>query len=281
MHQSTQLSYKVTFSLVVYKQPLEELRQVVNSLLLYKAPKRIYIVDNSPTDEARKLETMDDCIVYRFSNKNVGFGSAHNWAIKQAMEVGSVYHFVVNPDIKFDTDVVTPMISWLDEHPDVAQMMPRILYPNGRMQYLPKLMPSPLKLVQRRLRRLAPKRYKGWMTRFEMRPMRDDRVYDVGHVSGCFSVARTEALRQCGLYDERFFLYFEDTDLTRRLHERYRTVYYPMVSVYHDYGNAAGKSMRNFFIFVCSMIKFFCKWGWLSDSYRRRCNREMLKQIDL
>lgn len=281
MPVSDQPPCKVTFSLVVYKQPLEELRQVIRSLQHYKAAKRLYIVDNSPTDEARALTALDSSIVYHHNARNVGFGRGHNWAIRQAMLAGSTYHYVVNPDVTFDSDVVSPMIAWLDAHPDAGLMMPRILYPDGRMQYLPKLMPSPLMLVERQLGRLAPDLHRQWMQRFEMRPMRDDRVYDVGHVSGCFSVARIEALRECGIYDERFFLYFEDTDLSRRVHRRYRTVYFPQVAIRHAYRNGASRNLWHFCIFLCSMAKFFTKWGWFVDSYRRRCNREFLKQVGL
>lgn len=272
---------RVTFSLVVYKQPLDELRKVLESLLLFTQDKIIYIVDNSPTDEARQLSAMSSCMTYRHIPENIGFGKAHNWAMKQAMAVGSTYHFVVNPDIYFDNDIVSPMIEWLDAHPEAGQMMPRILYPDGRVQYLPKLMPSLRRLLQRRARKFAPKWHERWMQQFEMRPMRDDRVYDVGHVTGCFSVVRVEALRKCGLYDDRFFMYFEDTDLSRRIHRHYRTVYYPLVSVYHDYGNGASKNSRLFFVFLGSLIKFFNKWGWIFDSERKRCNKAFLAQINL
>ena len=88
-----------------------------------------------------------------------------------------------------------------------------------------------------------------------------------------------EALQRCGLFDERFFLYFEDTDITRRIHRYFRTLYYPFVSVYHDYGNGASKDPKLFFVFIGSLIKFFNKWGWFFDSERRRCNKYFLKQI--
>lgn len=269
---------KVSFSLVVYKQPVEKLRQAVASVLRCPLPKRLYIVDNSPTDEARGLQAMDACITYHRMPSNVGFGRAHNWAFEQAIALGSTYHYVVNPDIFYAHDVVAPMVAWLDAHPEVGQAMPKILYPDGRMQYLPKLMPHPLYLVQRKLGRLLPKQHRRWMRKFEMRFMRDDRVYDVGHVSGCFSVVRVEALRRCGLYDTRFFMYFEDTDLTRRLHRYYRTVYMPQVSVCHEYEHGVSKSCRLFLISLVSLIKFFNKWGWFADRDRKRHNRKFLSQ---
>lgn len=274
------IEYKVTFSVVVYKQPIDELKSVVNSILLYTSPAKLYIIDNSPTDEAHILSKMNSCIVYQHIPENIGFGKAHNIAMKQAMDLGSKYHFIVNPDIYYDKDVVAPMTEWLDANPSVGQMMPMILNVDGTKQFLPKLMPSPQMLLWRRLRNVAPKFHKKKMLSFEMRSMRDDKVYDVGHVSGCFSAVRVEALRQCGLYDDRFFMYFEDTDLTRRIRQKgFRTVFFPFASVYHDYGHGAAHNYKLFVIFFTSFVKFFNKWGWFFDSKRRKCNKFFLSQL--
>lgn len=158
-------------------------------------------------------------------------------------------------------------------------MMPKILYPNGRTQFLPKLMPSPLMLAQRKLSQFFPAVRSRWMKRFEMRQMSDDKVYDIGHVSGSFAAFRMKALDDCGTFDSRFFLYFEDTDISRRIHKKYRTIYYPLVAVYHDYGNGASKSPKLFSIFIMSLIKFFNKWGWFFDDERKICNNKFLAQL--
>lgn len=275
------IEYKVTFSIVVYKQPIDELKSVVNSILLYTSPARLYIIDNSPTDEARILCEMNSCIEYQHIPENIGFGKAHNIAMKQAEAVGSEYHFIVNPDISYTKDVVAPMVEWLDKNPSVGQMMPKILNLDGTTQFLPKLMPSPQMLLWRRLRNIAPNFHNRKMQTFEMRKMRDDRVYDVGHVSGCFSVVRVDVLRKCGLYDERFFMYFEDTDLTRRIRQNgYRTVFFPFASVFHDYGHGAAHNYKLFITFLSSFFKFFCKWGWIFDSKRRYYNKSFLGQLE-
>ncbi len=270
----------ITFSVVVYKEAIGDLVKVVNSLLLCTFEKVIYIVDNSPTNEAQSLYSLDSSVVYQHFPENLGFGKAHNWAISQAKQRGSCYHFVVNPDVYYSHDVVAPMISYFEEHPDVGEMMPKILYPNGRHQYLPKLMPNPLMLAQRRTSKFMPFLRKKWMKKFEMRDMRDDIVYEIGHVTGSFSAFRMKALEDCGTYDERFFMYFEDTDLSRRIHQKYKTLYFPMVSIVHNYRNGATKSPKLFLIFICSLAKFFNKWGWFFDEERKRCNRMFLSQLE-
>ena len=271
---------KVTFSVVVYKQSIDELRKVLQSILLYRHEKTIFVVDNSPTDAISELSEMDDCIVYKHLPQNVGFGKAHNWAIAEAKKLHSQFHVVVNPDITYQTDVAEPMIDFMLQHPTIGEIMPRILHPDGTMQYLPKLMPTPKMLIARRLRKVLPSWYERCMKKFEMRDMRTDRAYDVGHVSGCYAVFRMEALEATGGFDDRFFMYFEDTDLSRRVHSLYRTVYYPMVSVYHDYGNGASRNFRLFKIFISSLIMYFNKWGWFFDKQRRICNKSFLKQLE-
>lgn len=272
--------YKVSFSIVVYEQSLGDIRKVVNSLLLYGGEKKIFIIDNSPACELSTLSREFGCVEYEFLGKNVGFGAAHNLAFKKAKEWGSKYHVIVNPDISYSEDVVQPMVDYLDNHPSVGQLMPRILYPNGNMQYLPKLTPEPQLHLWRKLP--FPKAvHRSKMERFEMRPMKNDKIYDVANVTGCFSIVRTDIIAKLGGYDERFFMYFEDADLSRRIHTICRTQYFPMVSVYHDYGRSAQKKLRLFLVFVDSFIKYFNKWGWVRDPYRRKANRKVLEQIDL
>ena len=271
--------YLVTFSVVVYKQPVDEIERVVRSLLLYANKKVIYIIDNSPCMVVQNLCHLSKCIVLKHFPKNIGFGQAHNWAISEAKKKGSKYHFVVNPDIFYSKDVVLPMVEFMEHNQEVGEMMPKILYPNGKTQFLPKLMPSPLMLAQRKLSQFFPAVRSRWMKRFEMRQMADDKVYDIGHVSGSFAAFRMKALDDCGTFDSRFFLYFEDTDISRRIHKKYRTIYYPLVAVYHDYGNGASKSPKLFSIFIMSLIKFFNKWGWFFDDERKICNNKFLAQL--
>lgn len=271
--------YKVSVSIVIYEQSVEEMKSVINSLLLYKGDMRIFLIDNSSSPRLACLEDLSPLIEYHFTGRNVGFGVAHNVAIALAEEWGSKYHFFVNPDIRYPIDVIAPMTGYMEENTNIGQMMPRILFPNGHDQFLPKLMYTPMMLFWRKMKRPA-FMHKKKMKTFEMRSMKNNRTYDIACVSGCFSVVRIEVLKEIGGFDDRFFLYFEDTDLARRINEKTRTVYFPMVSVFHTYANGAQKSLKLFIVFLTSLIKYFNKWGWLYDPYRRKANRKVLEQID-
>lgn len=270
------MNYLISFSIVIYKQPREELLKVLRSLLLYKGEKRIFLIDNSPTDGHASLRALDACIDYRWEGCNVGFGCGHNIAFRMAQEAGSRYHVVVNPDIFYEEDPIATMADYMDRHTEVGLMMPKVLYPNGKIQYLPKLFPSPWQLLWRTLK--VPFRlHLHVSTRFEMREMREPEVYCVPSVSGCFSMFRLSALKEVGGYDERYFMYFEDTDLSRRMHKQYDTCYFSRVKVFHNYGHGARHNLRLFLIFMTSAVRYFNKWGWLFDSERRHYNRRALQ----
>ena len=87
---------------------------------------------------------------------------------------------------------------------------------------------------------------------------------------------RTEALLKSGLFDERFFMYPEDIDLTRRIHRDFLTLYYPSETIVHAHRQASYHSLRMLWIHATNMIRYFNKWGWLFDSERRLFNNLLL-----
>ncbi|MCY1560600.1 hypothetical protein D9M68_977500 [compost metagenome] len=106
-------------------------------------------------------------------------------------------------------------------------------------------------------------------------------IYNAPILSGCFTLLNLEAIKKVGGYDDNFFMYFEDWDLSRRIHQHYKTLYFPLVSVYHGYESGANKSSRLFKIFVNSAITYFSKWGWFFDSERKKINKKALEQFKI
>jgi GT2 family glycosyltransferase len=110
------------------------------------------------------------------------------------------------------------------------------------------------------IRKLFAKR----LARYEMRDLINDRdvVWDPPIVSGCFMLFRTEVLKRLTGFDPRYFLYFEDYDLSLRTHELARVVYAPAVRVLHHGGGAARKGSAHIRMFAASAFKFFNRFGW-------------------
>ena len=266
----------LTISLVLYKNDKQILLKVIgNCLSLIKS--NIFLIDNSPTDTLKVLSS-NNRITYIHNPSNPGFGAAHNIAIKNAIEAGSKYHFIINPDIEMREDVFTLMINYMEGNPDVGMMMPKVLNHDGSIQNLPKLLPHPAWIFRRKLRKIDPFR-EEFINKYELRTVPKEQIYNVPILSGCFTLLRLDAIKEVGMYDENFFMYFEDFDLSRRMHKKYKTLYFPEVSVIHGYEGGANKSWKLFKIFIQSMVTYFNKWGWFFDKERKQFNNATLAQF--
>jgi hypothetical protein len=193
--------------------------------------------------------------------KNTGFGAGHNVALTKKE---STYHLVLNPDVLIEPDALAGSIRFMQDNPAVGLLVPKVLDSDGKISYLCKQYPSVLDLI---LRGFAPDRVKQrFRKRLDYYEMRDvtgcSNVMDIPIASGCFMFFRTEILKRLGGFDERYFLYFEDFDLSMRMKEIAPIAYVPSVRIIHSGGNAAGKGGRHIAMFVVSAARFFSRWGW-------------------
>jgi GT2 family glycosyltransferase len=272
----TTMDRLLSVSLVLYKTNPADISACLASLALHDADMRIFVIDNSPTDMLKTCFPGGNTH-YQHNPANPGFGAAHNLALMLSAQQGYRYHLVLNADVWFETDILTPMLDYLDAHAEIGQMMPMVRNPDGSIQRLCKLVPSPADLV---FRRFLPSRLKAASNRhFELHDSGYDRIMSVPYLSGCFMLLRNSALAEVGLFDERFFMYPEDIDLTRRMAERYDTVFFPSVSVFHSHGAASHSSLKMLFIHATNMIRYFNKWGWINDPIRDRLNADTLTQF--
>ncbi len=264
----------ITASIVTYHHSYDEITKVVNCVL-QSVVHRLYIIDNSAHDALRSLEQISQKIRY-IHNINNGY-PAHNIAIREAIELGANYHIVINPDIYFEPEAIELLSDYMDLHEDVGQVMPKVLYPNGELQYLCKLLPTPMDLF---LRKFLPKRFMHRKrSRFELRFSGYDREMNIPYLSGCFMFLRIKALLEVGLFDERFFMYAEDIDLCRRIHQKYKTIYYPQAVITHAHEAASYKNKKLSRIHIHNIIQYFNKWGWIIDPERTKINKATLDQF--
>ena len=263
-------------SIVLYKHQFQEVHSLIETLRKSPAVSNIYLIDNSPQPSQQFSETEAS---YLFTGKNLGYGAGHNIAIRKSIEHAVPYHLVINPDISFDASILLTIEAFMDANPGIGQLMPKVLYPDGRLQYLCKLLPTPFDLM---FRRFLPQSWtKTRMEKFELRNSGYQKIMDVPYLSGCFMFLRTEALKQVGLFDERFFMYPEDIDLTRRIHQSFRTVFYPEVSIVHHHEQSSYRSLNMLMIHAYNLIKYFNKWGWVFDPERKKINKTTLIQLKM
>ena len=191
---------------------------------------------------------------------NLGFGHGHN---RVMAAVSSDLHLVLNPDTELDSDALSEGVAaFADEA--VVLVSPRVSGPDGSQEFLCKRYPSVLVLL---LRGFAPAFVRRWfdqrLGRYEMRDVCSRaETADITIASGCFMLLRVSAMRKVGGFDDRFFLYFEDFDLSMRLQQSGRLVYAPRMRIRHYGGYAARKGVRHIRYFAASATRFFNRHGW-------------------
>ena len=138
----------LTVSIVTYKTPIPELKKCFDSLQS-EVVDRIFVIDNSSKDYLANFCRIKKRVEY-IASKNIGYGAAHNIAIRKAIEFGSKYHLVLNSDVYFEPNVLNHLIAYMEERNGVAMVQPNIIYPDGSLQYTCRLLPTPANLIFRR-----------------------------------------------------------------------------------------------------------------------------------
>jgi GT2 family glycosyltransferase len=192
---------------------------------------------------------------------NVGYGRANNLALAR---VRSDLHLIMNPDVELEPAALREALRAVRDHPEVGLVAPAAYGDDGELQYLCKRYPTLWVLF---LRGFAPeflrRRYAGAIHAYEMRDVIDDRfVPSVPLASGCFMLVRTALLVRIGGFDPRFFMYFEDYDLSLRVGRESQLAYVPAARITHHGGDAARKGPRHVAWFMRSAWRFFARHGW-------------------
>ncbi|WP_320113103.1 glycosyltransferase family 2 protein [Draconibacterium orientale] len=266
----------ITASIVLYKTSMAELEKVCQSLFQDDTFSKVIIVDNSPDDRLKNIIPSKK-VEYIFNGKNIGYGAAHNIAIRKIIDK-SDYHLALNTDIFFSANVIPKIVDYLNKHPKVGLILPKVLNLKGEVQYLAKLLPTPSNLLIRLF--LPDNIFKNKRTKYQLAFNGYNTTMEAPCLSGCFMFFRVEALREVGLFDERYFLYSEDFDLSRRIHEKYQTIYYPRVSITHYHHRHSYKSSRMMLVHMVNTIRYFNKWGWFFDPKRRKTNKRVLEELE-
>lgn len=217
----------------------------------------IYISDNNSIDNTVEIISSEFPQVKIIQNeKNDGFGYGHN---KMLSIINSDYHVVVNPDITFSDDAISYLVDKLENDNTVAIGTSKILNADGTEQHLPKKNPKFRYLIGGRFENLGAI-FKRLREEYTLRSEKITEPLDIEFCTGCFFVIRTEIFKKLNGFDDRFFMYFEDADISRRAKKFGRVVFYPDVHVTHLWERASSKKLKFFLIQISSMFKYFFKW---------------------
>ena len=263
----------LNISIVLYHPKWEqEVLPLVTELLKVHNLRRIYLLDNSETKSKEPIAKSPK-LRYMHMDAHLGYGKAHNIAIRETAYEQTAFHLVMNSDIRVHAEDIDAMHDWMIANSQVGQLMPKVLNPDGSQQYLAKRLPAPLDVFGRRF--LPAFLMKRRNKRYELRDLDLKRPINAPYLSGCFMMLRTKAVVEAGLFDERFFMYPEDIDLTRRIHRNYLTLYYPAWTIVHDHAQASYKNKHMLRIHIQNMCRYFNKWGWCFDKERKLFNNNL------
>lgn len=264
-YQPTNKQSLLTISVVTFNPDFSELGKTLNSLKtaldgFADQSFAITVVDNSPSNEVasflqRNYGGLPIKLIH--GQGNVGFGKAHNIAIRQMGK----FHLILNPDIQLDPDALLNALSFMTDHINCGLLSPHASWPNGHRQYLCKRYPTAFDLM---VRGFAPQKirslFSARLARYEMQAETQDSIYwNPPIVSGCFMFFRSAILKNTGGFNDKFFLYFEDFDLALRSRKISDTAYVPTVRIVHSGGHASKKGFGHIKLFIWSAIRFYIK----------------------
>ncbi|MDO8961594.1 MAG: glycosyltransferase family 2 protein [Methylophilus sp.] len=236
----------VTLSVVSHLQ-----QQLVGELLddLEKYAKDdISVTLTLNVDEALTFKTLDYTFpIHIIRNAHPkGFGANHNQAFTFC---DTPYFCIINPDIRLLTSPFSILISELEKH-SAALIGPKVINPEGGVEDSVRKFPTPLSI----LKKIA-------YTRKIPDYPTDSTIINPDWVGGMFMLFKSEKFKAIGGFDERYFLYYEDVDICRSLHEvEHSIIYSPNTSVIHEARRSSHKSIKYLKWHLKSMLLFFIKW---------------------
>lgn len=195
--------------------------------------------------------------------QNHGFGYGYNFGARYAT---GAYLMFNNPDKLLPKDGVEQLVSTLQSDESVGLVAPKLLHPDGSMRLSLRRFPRVLDIAARRS--ILGKLFPSALRRYLMLDADPQQQREVDWVAGGSFAIRRSLFAAIGGFDERFFLFFEDTDLCRRVHQQGKSVlFYPQVTGNDKRHRLSGESFFDLLfkktgrIHVLSACKYFWKWG--------------------
>lgn len=212
---------------------------------------KFIVVDNSPQPEIEFIAKAHPEITAIVPGTNTGFAGGCNLGIAHALELGLDYILLLNPDTWTEHDFIDILLKELANNPELGMAGPKILhdkskggavwYGGARMNWWkggPK--------------QVSDSRHDG-----------DGSTLPVPCLSGCAMLIKSEAIRRVGMMDERYFLYYEDSDYCQRfINKGYTLAYVPAARLIHDVSSTVGFQSRDYvYYFSRNRVWFMRRWA--------------------
>ncbi len=224
------------------------------------------VVDNASGDGIEKVMRQEfPEVKFLAAPANLGYAAGTNVGIRASQ---GRYILIMNPDIAVFPDTIENLVKYMDENPEVGIAGPKLLNPDRTVQCSVYRFPRRITPVYRRTPLGRTEAGKREVERYLMKDCGRDSAQYVDWLLGACLIVRREALEKVGLFDERFFLYFEDTDWCRRFWEAgWKVAFAPSSAMVHFHRRESADSPLFASLFkkttqahILSGIKYFFKY---------------------
>lgn len=262
---------KLSISIVVYQEIFLQIKDCLSSLIGSIPDEiryEITLVDNGALELNKDFSfeiELKKCfpnlpIYYLVSTKNGGYGYGHNQVILKSQ---ADYHLILNNDVYMMPNTLKNALDFMQQHKQVGMLVPDVYDMDEKRVYLCRHNPS---LWISFLRRFAPsflkKIFQKQLSKFQMQDKNYNKnMFKLSNPTGCFMFCRLELLKQLGGFDEKFFMYYDDSDLGRRMAKISLIAYSPAVKIKHVWRRAAYQDRR--MAWIASKSALYYSWKWL------------------
>jgi hypothetical protein len=227
----------------------------------------IFVLDAEAEEETDEMmaEKFPE-IKYKAFKENTGYAKLVNIGIKEAT---GKYLAILNADMVLTKDALVLMVEEMDRHPEIGILGPQLLNLDGSIQESCFHFHHISTIIYRRTFLGKTKAGRKEIDYFSMRDFDHKSVKEVDWMMGTALLVRVEAIKKVGLMDERFFVYFEDTDWCRRFElAGFKVIYYPTAKMYHYHRRVSKKTSgladllvnRYTWVHIISALKYFWKY---------------------
>jgi GT2 family glycosyltransferase len=223
------------FAVVLNYNGAEDTRECIYSLQQSSYPNlKIVQVDNASTDGSAEFlaRTFPDLPLIR-QPTNGGYAAGNNAGIRYALENKADYILIVNHDVIVEPGFLEPMVSMMQREPDIGVVNPKLFYQSNPNEIFSAV--SEFSYWRCTGRNIGSNKTACQSPTLEC---------DVSNICGAALLVRRRVFEVVGLFDERFFMYFEDVEFSRRVREQFRLAYTARSVGYHKSGG--GKGWRNY-----------------------------------
>lgn len=257
---------KVSFVTVCYNTP-HLIRVLLSGVerASFGFPFEYFLVDNGADGTAKMVAERFPWARVINPGSNVGFAKGNNMAFRQAE---GEYVMLINPDLTIFQGEMEKLLAFAEEHNSIGLIGPRIENPNGTRQESCTRFPHPLMPLYSRTVLGRTNTGQRALDTYYMRDLDHDGVHDTESLYGSAMLIRRSVLDGIGMFDERFFMYYEDVDLCRRVWKNGGRVAYAPVARFVHYHQRESMLRKPWELFtnpvvrihIGSGVKYFWKY---------------------